>query len=104
MTIAQSLLQHPLLKPLGWTLVQFLWQGALAAALLAGLLLLLRRAGANTRYLAACAVFALLAACPAATLIVLNNTGESGLSHPASSRIAAVPGRSAAVEPSAAMA
>src|SRR5579862_8255259 len=77
MTALQFVLQHPLLKPLGWTLVHFLWQGAAAAVLLAGLFLLMRRASANARYLAACAIFFVLAACPVATFVLLRSAGSS---------------------------
>ncbi|MBQ5947254.1 M56 family metallopeptidase [Massilia sp. ST3] len=57
-----------LMAALGWTLVDFLWQGALVAGLTAAVLGLLRHARPEQRYLAAC--FGLLAcvAWPAATL------------------------------------
>ena len=38
----EDVLQQPILQALGWALVHSLWQGALLAALLAGLLALLR--------------------------------------------------------------
>lgn len=52
---------------LGWTLVHFLWQGALVAALFAGFLRLARHSSANLRYVAGCLVLMLLAATPIVT-------------------------------------
>ena len=63
----QSLLSHPAVMRLGWALLHFLWQGAAVAALLALALLLLRRASANARYLAACVALLLMAAAPVLT-------------------------------------
>src|SRR5438045_2716986 len=56
---------------LGWTLVHFLWQGILVAALLACADVLLRRSAATLRYAAACAALALMAGLPVATFIGL---------------------------------
>ncbi len=56
-----------LVECLGWTLLHFLWQGLLIAALLAACLRLLRPAAANHRYLAGCCALLLLAAAPAIT-------------------------------------
>jgi len=53
---------------LGWTLLHFLWQGLVIAALLAGGLRLLRNAAPKHRYLAGCFALLLLAAAPAITL------------------------------------
>jgi beta-lactamase regulating signal transducer with metallopeptidase domain len=58
---------HPYLHALGWALLHFLWQGALLALLLAGLLRLLRGRSANARYLAACAALLLMLVSPAVT-------------------------------------
>jgi beta-lactamase regulating signal transducer with metallopeptidase domain len=45
---------------LGWTLIHFLWQGALIALVLAGALALLRRSGSRTRYAVSCAAMLLM--------------------------------------------
>ncbi|WP_303310493.1 M56 family metallopeptidase [Hymenobacter sp. BT730] len=58
----ESLLTPALVRALGWTLVHSLWQGAVVALSLAGLLLLLRRHSAQIRYgAAAVALVAMLA-------------------------------------------
>ncbi|HLN02820.1 MAG TPA: M56 family metallopeptidase [Bryobacteraceae bacterium] len=48
--------------PLGWALLDFLWQGALIALLLAAVNLLLRRASAHLRYAADCLALVLMLA------------------------------------------
>ncbi|MCH7688435.1 MAG: M56 family metallopeptidase, partial [Planctomycetes bacterium] len=53
-------LRHPVSERLGWSLIHLLWQGTVVAMLLAGLLWLLRRRSANSRYVAACAALLLL--------------------------------------------
>src|SRR6266496_1823477 len=62
-----SLLVHPLFRRLGWTLVSFLWQGALVAVLLACVNSLLLRRRPGVRYAAACGALLLMAALPIAT-------------------------------------
>ncbi|MET4106565.1 M56 family metallopeptidase [Hymenobacter sp. UYP22] len=58
----ETLLPAALVRALGWTLVHSLWQGAVVALALAGLLLLLRRHQAEIRYrTAAVALLVLLA-------------------------------------------
>jgi beta-lactamase regulating signal transducer with metallopeptidase domain len=85
MTTAGYLAQ-PWLSPLGWSLLHFLWQGALLAALLAAVLYLLRGSAANWRYLAACTVLLLMAACPPATLRVLTSGPATDPSRPTDPR------------------
>jgi GWxTD domain-containing protein len=51
----------------GWTLLHFLWQGALVAIILACVLALLNRRSAQPRYLAACAALVLMAVLPLIT-------------------------------------
>jgi TonB family protein len=51
----------------GWTLLHFLWQGALVAIILACILALLSRRSAHARYLAACAALILMAVLPLIT-------------------------------------
>jgi len=50
MNIIEMLLTNPAIQTLGWTLIHFLWQGALVAILLACANILIRRRTANTRY------------------------------------------------------
>ena len=52
----------------GWTLVSFLWQGALIAAAAAVALRLASRAAASTRYAIACAALATMLAAPVTTI------------------------------------
>lgn len=61
---------------IGWTLVHFLWQGALIACATALLLTVLRNARPQARYLVACTGLALCLAWPALEL-ALRLTGES---------------------------
>jgi beta-lactamase regulating signal transducer with metallopeptidase domain len=56
---------------LGWTLLHFLWQGALIAGLLAGALVLLRTSGPRVRYAASCAAMLLMLVCAIATFLDL---------------------------------
>jgi GWxTD domain-containing protein len=51
----------------GWTLLHFLWQGALVAIILACVLALLNGRSAQPRYLAACAALVLMAVLPLIT-------------------------------------
>src|SRR5437870_5008600 len=73
MTALAQFLRSPMMKPLGWTLVHFLWQGAVVGALLFGVLLLLRRCAAHARYLAACAALLVMAVSPVVTLSILTS-------------------------------
>ncbi len=67
MTLIETLLAQPLVEPIGWTLLHFLWQGAALAIILWTAFGLLGRASANARYLAGCLALATMAACPAIT-------------------------------------
>lgn len=60
-------LQEPLALALGWTLLHFLWQGALVAAVLALADALFQKAGARLRYGLACGAMALMALWSAGT-------------------------------------
>jgi beta-lactamase regulating signal transducer with metallopeptidase domain/peptidoglycan/xylan/chitin deacetylase (PgdA/CDA1 family) len=70
---ANALLTHPVFQLLGWTLLHFVWQGALVALAYASLSLSLRRSTANVRYLVACASMLLMLALPVATFFQLNS-------------------------------
>ncbi|HEV2881634.1 MAG TPA: M56 family metallopeptidase [Pyrinomonadaceae bacterium] len=74
---AHALLAHPVLQTLGWTLLHFIWQGALVAILYAGVALSLRRATANLRYTVACACMLLMLALPVATFFHLNSNATA---------------------------
>jgi beta-lactamase regulating signal transducer with metallopeptidase domain len=67
----EALLNRPELERLGWVLLHFVWQGIIAAGLLATALFALRRASANARYFAACATLIAMAACLPATWLVM---------------------------------
>jgi beta-lactamase regulating signal transducer with metallopeptidase domain len=58
---------------LSWTLVHFLWQGALVALTLALARVALKRRTANLRYLASCAAMLLMLALPVITFVTLSS-------------------------------
>ncbi len=68
MNAIQILSSQPWVERLGWTLVHFLWQGSLIAALYAAARKALKRGSSpNTRYLLACAALAAMLAAPLLT-------------------------------------
>ncbi len=69
MNFVSQWLGQPGTETLGWTLLHFLWQGGLVAALLALILRCLRSASANSRYLAALAALVLSALLPVGTAV-----------------------------------
>jgi beta-lactamase regulating signal transducer with metallopeptidase domain len=58
-----------LTQALGWTLIHFLWQGAIVAAVLECVLVLLRQSGPRTRYAASCAAMILMLVSATATFL-----------------------------------
>ena len=62
MTTLEQFVSPALTRALGWTLLHSLWQGALVAAVLAGVLLLLRRQRAEVRYVAAAGALGVIVA------------------------------------------
>jgi beta-lactamase regulating signal transducer with metallopeptidase domain len=66
-----------LTNALGWTLLHFLWEGALIAALLYAALLVLRGGNAKARYAASCAALALMFASALATFLGALSTSHS---------------------------
>lgn len=56
-----------LIDGLGWSLLHFVWQGAVIGALSAAMLMAMRRSSANARYLVAVATLALMGIAPIAT-------------------------------------
>lgn len=68
-------LQQSAVQALGWSLLHFVWQGAVIAAVLALVLIALRQASAHVRYLVQCAALLLMVACPVITsLWLIGNT------------------------------
>lgn len=60
MSVLETILAHPAVQVLGWSLIHFVWQGAAVAVLLAGANILLRGRSSNARYFAACAALAMM--------------------------------------------
>src|ERR687887_388708 len=58
---------------LGWTLLHFIWQGALVALLVAAANFALRRSSANARYLSSCGGLLLMAILPIVTLAIFTS-------------------------------
>ena len=84
-------LSQTIVQALGWTLVHFLWQGLVIAALLATGLRLVRNRPAHYKYLAACVAMALMALAPLATFrLVLSQTESLPAITPISAKISAV--------------
>jgi beta-lactamase regulating signal transducer with metallopeptidase domain len=75
MNSVQTLLHLPWLSRLGWTLLNFLWQGSLIAGLLAVLRGLWgNRTSASARYTAACGALAVMVVAPLVTFLVLTSS------------------------------
>ena len=76
----EILLGKPIFQALGWTLIHFIWQGALIAIIHAGVSVLLRRSTANARYAAACVAMLMMLLAPAVTIFVVTSVQEPSLS------------------------
>jgi beta-lactamase regulating signal transducer with metallopeptidase domain/peptidoglycan/xylan/chitin deacetylase (PgdA/CDA1 family) len=70
----ETFLSQPSFQALGWTLIHFIWQGALVAALFAGIRLMLRGYSADARYTAACAAMLLIFILPLATFFIIRSS------------------------------
>lgn len=70
MTWLRELLNQSQVVLLAWTLVHFLWQGALLAVLLAIVLKAMKQCSSQARYVAACVAMVALLLCPILTLEV----------------------------------
>ena len=68
MSLLAAWIHTPFARALGWTLVHFLWEGALLGMVLAAALRVLRGEPARQRYAAACVVLAAMPAAFAGTL------------------------------------
>src|SRR3954470_13882301 len=89
--------QDPRSEAFGWTLVHALWQLALLAALAAGLLASMRRAAANSRYLASLFVLLLMAAAPVITFVTLLPRTAAPLPAPQTLHITPAPAPAGAI-------
>ncbi len=76
MNTLKEILSAPQAGQLGLTLMHFVWQGALAAALLAIALRLLRRKSASLRHLAATVSLLILSVAPVVTLLSMEAAPE----------------------------
>src|ERR1039458_1297274 len=85
------LVHTPLAKALGWTLLHFLWEGALIAALVSVGLLLCRPASARTRYALACAGMLAMLMAFAVTLAILWPTASPAVAIPLDSGLRPAP-------------
>jgi GWxTD domain-containing protein len=85
------LVRAPVAKALGWTLIHFLWEGALIAALVGAALYLCRRASARTRYALACVGMLGMLAVFAVTLAILWPAAVPGIAAPVHHGLRAAP-------------
>ena len=82
MSFPEVLLSQGTVERLGWMLVHFLWQGAVVAVLLAAVLRLLPRAGANLRYLIACSALVMMVMLPIVTIQFIEVAGPAAEAGP----------------------
>ena len=79
MTSFIALYEQPLIHAVGWSLLHFLWQGAIVALLLASALRMLSNRSSQLRYMAACCALVLMAASPLVTFgLLAANVGCCG--------------------------
>lgn len=76
MNAIETLLDQPIFQALGWTLIHFIWQGALIAVLYLSVSVLLRRFAANVRYAAACGAMLLMLIAPAVTMFSIDSVSD----------------------------
>jgi beta-lactamase regulating signal transducer with metallopeptidase domain len=88
LSIAGLSIDRAIVESLGWTLLHFIWQGAIVAALLAALDALLSRSRPQLRYLAGCGALLVMLALPVATFVV----SESATRGPGASATASIAG------------
>ncbi|MBA2301975.1 MAG: hypothetical protein H0W08_05020, partial [Acidobacteria bacterium] len=67
MTAIDSVLRQPAVQAIGWTLLHFVWQGALVGLLAALALRALRNSAADIRYVVAAISLSLMATMPVVT-------------------------------------
>ena len=76
MTTVIRWLEHPVTETLGWSLLHFLWEGALIAMIVAILLAAMRRSTPQRHYLVLCGSLVLMWACPLITFSLLSRPIE----------------------------
>ncbi len=92
MSLIQFLSAQPWVERLGWTLIHFLWQGTIIAAVYGAARRFAPDVGASRRYLFAFAALMLLLAAPLVTWKILDGTKPVVASNHALSRTASAPG------------
>lgn len=78
MRFVMMLSEEPMVRAFGWSLLHFVWEGALVAGLLAVALKVMRGRSAQVRYGVACGSLALMAVLPLATFGYLVMTSRGG--------------------------
>lgn len=76
MNAIETILDKPIFQALGWTLIHFIWQGALIAVIYASVSVLLRRFTASVRYAAACSAMLLMLLAPVATMLAISSSTD----------------------------
>ena len=71
MSLLNMVESAPTAQVLGWTLLHFLWQGAVIAGVVAAVLRVQAKRTANARYLTCCAGMALMMAAPLVTFLLI---------------------------------
>ena len=71
----ETLIEYPIIQSLGWTLLHFVWQGAVVALLVAAVLSLAGRMNAASRYVLATTGMLLMAVLPVGTFLALHLAG-----------------------------
>jgi hypothetical protein len=96
----QFLSSQPWVERLGWTLVHFLWQGVLIAALYAGARIWLANSSRpNTRYILACAALTAMMAAPLVTWGLMRPSDALPVSTHLTDRVPFVASTTAATSP-----
>ncbi|MCE5340297.1 MAG: M48 family metalloprotease [Planctomycetaceae bacterium] len=72
MQTLQNILSQEMVQKLGWTLVHFIWQGAVIALLCAIVLRLMRKVSSNLRYTVAFIALAIMVAVPMVTIRMIH--------------------------------
>ena len=80
---------HVLVARLAWTLIHFLWQGALIALVLHLVLAGLRQRSPNLRYVVRCAALGLMALAPVVTFVALGEDAPRAVAVPGSAFLSA---------------
>ncbi len=77
--MSEVLLTSDVVRPLGWALVHFLWQGVAIAAVAGIIFLLLRQRSANARYVGACVALLVIAGAPILTFVMLRLASSASI-------------------------